>query len=68
MWQTVDYKGNAIKWYEAELIEKLKVECMKVLDIYWIKKYKPDDEKYIQGCASLAKIVLEHLKSYEAEK
>ena len=21
MWQTVDYKGNTVKWYEAELIE-----------------------------------------------
>lgn len=20
MWQTVDYKGNTVKWYEAELI------------------------------------------------
>lgn len=27
MWQTVDYKGNAVKWYEAELIEKIKAEC-----------------------------------------
>ena len=24
MWQTVDYKGNTVKWYEAELIEKIK--------------------------------------------
>ena len=23
MWQTVDYKGNTVKWYEAELIEKI---------------------------------------------
>lgn len=21
MWQTVDYKGNTVKWYEAELVE-----------------------------------------------
>ncbi len=27
MWQTVDYKGNTVKWYEAELIEKIKAEC-----------------------------------------
>ena len=27
MWQTVDYKGNTVKWYEAELIEKLKAAC-----------------------------------------
>ena len=24
MWQTVDYKGNTVKWYEAELIEQVK--------------------------------------------
>ena len=27
MWQTVDYKGNIVKWYEAELIDKIKAEC-----------------------------------------
>lgn len=27
MWQTVDYKGNTVKWYEAGLIEKIKAEC-----------------------------------------
>lgn len=29
MWQTVDYKGNTVKWYEAELIDKIKAECQK---------------------------------------
>ncbi|MBO7696219.1 MAG: hypothetical protein J6T10_26585 [Methanobrevibacter sp.] len=29
MWQTVDYKGNTVKWYEAELIEKIKATCIK---------------------------------------
>ena len=29
MWQTVDYKGNTVKWYEAELIEKIKTICEK---------------------------------------
>lgn len=60
--------GKEQVWYEAELIKRLKFECMKVLDIYWTKRYKPDDEKYIQGGASLAKIVLEHIKSYEEER
>ena len=23
MWQTVDYKGNTVKWYEAELIRDM---------------------------------------------
>lgn len=27
MWRTTDYKGNPIRWYEAELIEKIKKEC-----------------------------------------
>ena len=27
MWQTVDYKGNTVKWYEAELIEQIKKIC-----------------------------------------
>ncbi len=27
MWQTVDYKGNTVKWYEAELIEKITSIC-----------------------------------------
>ena len=29
MWQTVDYKGNTVKWYEAELIEKIKEICLR---------------------------------------
>lgn len=24
MWQTVDYKGNTVKWYEAELINDIR--------------------------------------------
>lgn len=27
MWQTVDYKGKPVKWYEAELIEKINNIC-----------------------------------------
>lgn len=27
MWQTVDCKGNTVKWYEAELIERIRKEC-----------------------------------------
>lgn len=27
MWQTVDYKENTVKWYEAELIDAIKAEC-----------------------------------------
>lgn len=31
MWQTVDYNGNTVKWYEAELIEKIKAECQEAI-------------------------------------
>lgn len=27
MWQTIDCKGNKVKWYEAELIEQIRKEC-----------------------------------------
>ncbi|MBO7735053.1 MAG: hypothetical protein J6S67_20995 [Methanobrevibacter sp.] len=27
MWVTTDYKGNTVKWYEAELIELIRKEC-----------------------------------------
>ena len=30
MWQTVDYKGNTVKWYETELIEQIKTICEKL--------------------------------------
>lgn len=32
MWQTVDYNGNTVKWYESELIEKLKANCQLMID------------------------------------
>ena len=27
MWETTDYKGNTVKWYEESLINKIKAEC-----------------------------------------
>lgn len=29
MWQTVDYKGNTVKWYEESLINKIKAICLR---------------------------------------
>lgn len=29
MWKTVDYEGNSVRWYEAELIEQIKTICEK---------------------------------------
>ena len=31
MWQAVDYKGNTVKWYEAELIEAIRLKCQNEL-------------------------------------
>ena len=31
MWQTVDYKGNTVKWYEAELTELIIMVTMNPL-------------------------------------
>ena len=28
MWQTVDYKGNTVKWYEESLIRKIQDYCV----------------------------------------
>lgn len=45
MWQTVDYKGNTVKWYEAELIERIKKEC------------KDYDRDCIQECGIIKRIL-----------
>ena len=32
MWQTVDYKGNKVKWYEAELINSIAKIAQDIVD------------------------------------
>ena len=32
MWQTVDYKGNTVKWYEETLIKQIKDFCVEAQD------------------------------------
>ena len=47
MWQTVDYKGNAVKWYEAGLIEAIRLKCQNELCYntqpceynYWVEQF-----------------------------
>ena len=47
MWQTVDYKGNTVKWYEAELIEAIRLKCQNELCYntqpceynYWVEQF-----------------------------
>lgn len=47
MWQTVDYKGNTVKWYEAGLIEAIRLKCQNELCYnaqlcgynYWVEQF-----------------------------
>lgn len=32
MWQTVDYKGKPVKWYEETLIKQIKDFCVEAQD------------------------------------
>lgn len=32
MWQTVDYQGNTVKWYEESLIKQIKDFCVEAQD------------------------------------
>lgn len=32
MWQTVDCKGNTVKWYEESLIKQIKDFCVEAQD------------------------------------
>ena len=78
MWQTVDYKGNTVKWYEAELIERLKAECEETSKYYseCIQKNREnngqlfDDEqmRWFMGRAHHANEIIRIIKSYEGER
>ena len=47
MWQTVDYNGKPVKWYEAELIEAIRLKCQNELCYntqpceynYWVEQF-----------------------------
>ena len=57
MWQTVDYKGNTVKWYEAELIEKIIKRCNTLKGIF----------NYDKSAVFVAQEILDPIKQYEKE-
>lgn len=59
MWQTVDYKGNTVKWYEAELIELIKALCKPALN------YSTGSDTWALGKKHLAKQVLDLIDENE---
>ena len=59
MWQTVDYKGNTVKWYEAELIELIKSLCKPA------SNYSTDADAWALGKKHLAKQVLDLIQENE---
>jgi hypothetical protein len=59
MWQTVDYKGNTVKWYEAELVDAIRKECQKW---NYTTIFSVDYGKYL-----LAKEILDLIKSCEGK-
>ena len=64
MWQTVDYKGNTVKWYEAELIEKIKTICEKGIqdNISSLQDFCID---CVHGKANMALTILELIQENE---
>jgi hypothetical protein len=64
MWQTVDYKGNKVKWYEAELIEQIKTICEKNIqdDISGLQDICI---ACIHGKANMALTILELIQEFE---
>ena len=65
MWQTVDYKGNTVKWYEAELIEKIKTECQEAIDTYDKEQFYEDDCDIFEGEAIMANRIMQLIKENE---
>lgn len=44
MWQTVDYKGNTVKWYEESLIRQIKDYCVEAQDNTGVLIFKMIEE------------------------
>lgn len=44
MWQTVDYKGNTVKWYEESLIKQIKDFCVEAQDNTGVLIFKMIEE------------------------
>ena len=65
MWQTVDYKGNTVKWYESELIEKIIQECQEAIDTYDKEQFYEDDCDKFMGESFMAQRILDLIKENE---
>lgn len=65
MWQTVDYKGNTVKWYEAELIEKIIRECQEAIDTYDKEQFYEDDCDKFLGESFMAQRILDLIQENE---
>ena len=65
MWQTVDYKGNTVKWYEAELIEQIKAECQEAIDTYDKEQFYEDDCDIFKGEAIMANRIMQLIQENE---
>ena len=65
MWQTVDYKGNTVKWYEAELIEKIIRECQEAIDTYDKEQFYDDDCDIFKGEAIMANRIMQLIQENE---
>lgn len=64
MWQTVDYEGNTVKWYEAELIERIKTICEKGIqdNISGLQDFCID---CVRGKANMALTILDLIQENE---
>lgn len=65
MWQTVDYKGNTVKWYEAELINRIIQECQEAIDTYDKEEFYEDDCDKFMGESFMAQRILDLIEENE---
>ena len=65
MWQTVDYKGNTVKWYEAELINRIIRECQEAIDTYDKEQFYEDDCDKFLGESFMAQRILDLIEENE---
>ena len=57
MWQTVDYKGNTVKWYESELIEKITEICKNTCSFHNCGGYSCYECKHIDEQTAIKRIL-----------
>lgn len=65
MWQTTDYNGNTVKWYEAELINKIIRECQEAIDTYGKEQFYEDDCDKFLGESFMAQRIMDLIEENE---